>query len=250
MSPSPGSKRDRRRPSGSPGPEPMKPCLPGKADRRRGVPSRAGPARCSCGWTPAASARPTSRRSRRASCPGRASSATRSRAPWPRSGAGTKGFREGQRVVVHHHVPCGDLLLLRARGCTPSAPSTRRTAPRPASSPRAAATRSTCGRSTGSWSGARSPIPDGVLPEEAAFVEPVNTCLKAVRKAGVAKGESRARRGPGADRPAAHAARALGRGRGGGLRPAAPSGARSPPSLGARVALDAAGDVPARGARA
>jgi len=34
------------------------------------------------------------------------------------------------------------------------------------------------------------PIPEGVLPEEAAFVEPVNTCLKAVGKAGVAKGES------------------------------------------------------------
>jgi L-iditol 2-dehydrogenase len=29
-----------------------------------------------------------------------------------------------------------------------------------------------------------------VLPEEAAFVEPVNTCLKAVRKAGVEKGQT------------------------------------------------------------
>jgi L-iditol 2-dehydrogenase len=34
------------------------------------------------------------------------------------------------------------------------------------------------------------PIPDGVRPEEAVFVEPVNTCLKAVQKARVAKGES------------------------------------------------------------
>ena len=34
------------------------------------------------------------------------------------------------------------------------------------------------------------PVPDGVLPEEAAFVEPVNTCLKAVRKAGVTKGQT------------------------------------------------------------
>ena len=34
------------------------------------------------------------------------------------------------------------------------------------------------------------PVPDGVLPEEAAFVEPVNTCLKAVRKAGVEKGQT------------------------------------------------------------
>jgi L-iditol 2-dehydrogenase len=32
-------------------------------------------------------------------------------------------------------------------------------------------------------------IPDGVLSEEAAFVEPVNTCLKAVEKAGVGPGE-------------------------------------------------------------
>ncbi len=34
------------------------------------------------------------------------------------------------------------------------------------------------------------PIPDGVRPEEAVFVEPVNTCLKAVLKAGVSKGET------------------------------------------------------------
>jgi L-iditol 2-dehydrogenase len=33
-------------------------------------------------------------------------------------------------------------------------------------------------------------VPDGVLAEEAAFVEPVNTCLKAVRKAGVGKGQT------------------------------------------------------------
>ena len=33
-------------------------------------------------------------------------------------------------------------------------------------------------------------VPDGVPPEEAAFVEPVNTCLKAVRKAGVAEGQT------------------------------------------------------------
>jgi L-iditol 2-dehydrogenase len=33
-------------------------------------------------------------------------------------------------------------------------------------------------------------VPDGVGPEEAAFVEPVNTCLKAVRKAGIEKGQT------------------------------------------------------------
>ena len=34
------------------------------------------------------------------------------------------------------------------------------------------------------------PVPDGVLAEEAAFVEPVNTCLKAVKRAAVQPGQS------------------------------------------------------------
>jgi len=34
------------------------------------------------------------------------------------------------------------------------------------------------------------PVPEGVTPEEASFVEPVNTCLKAVRKAGIEKGQT------------------------------------------------------------
>jgi L-iditol 2-dehydrogenase len=34
------------------------------------------------------------------------------------------------------------------------------------------------------------PVPDGVLAEEAVFVEPVNTCLKAVRKAKIAAGQT------------------------------------------------------------
>src|SRR5205814_4065646 len=34
------------------------------------------------------------------------------------------------------------------------------------------------------------PVPEGVRPDEAAFVEPVNTCLKAVRKASVARGQT------------------------------------------------------------
>jgi L-iditol 2-dehydrogenase len=34
------------------------------------------------------------------------------------------------------------------------------------------------------------PVPDGVADDEALFVEPVNTCLKAVRKAGIEKGQT------------------------------------------------------------
>ena len=92
------------------------------------------------------------------------------------------------------------------------------------------------------------PVPDGVLPEEAAFVEPVNTCLKAVRRAGVGEGADRARGGAGADRPAADAALPLG-GRGGDrLSDTLPDRLEMSRRLGAAVAPRRPGaDVPARG---
>jgi L-iditol 2-dehydrogenase len=86
-------------------------------------------------------------------------------------GAGTRAFREGQRVVVHHHVPCGACFYC-VRELYAQCPGYKR-------------------NGTTAWIVARGTIaiPDGVFAEEAAFVEPVNTCLKAVRKAAVAKGE-------------------------------------------------------------
>ena len=106
-------------------------------------------------------------------------------------GRGTRAFREGDRVVVHHHVPCGELLLLR----TPAPRPVRALQAEPhhggLRARRAAATPSTCWRASPWWRAASIPIPKGVLAEEAAFVEPVNTCLKAVRKA---RGRDRARR--------------------------------------------------------
>ena len=128
-------------------------------------------------------------------------------------GGRRRGFREGQRVVVHHHVPCGTCFYCARAALRAVRASTSGTGRRPASSPRAAASPSTCAAWTGSSSGARSRSRTACSPEEAAFVEPVNTCLKAVRKAGVAPGRDGAGRRPGADRPPADAARAAGRAR-------------------------------------
>ena len=56
--------------------------------------------------------------------------------------------------------------------------------------PTAAASRNTFAPCPGSSNAEWSALPDDVTFEEATFVEPVNTCLKAVRKARVAAGET------------------------------------------------------------
>jgi L-iditol 2-dehydrogenase len=104
-------------------------------------------------------------------------------------GSGTRAFREGQRVVVHHHVPCGDCFYC-ARALYAQCPVYKKNGTTAGFEPAGGGyAEYVVARD---WIVARGtiPIPDGVGAEEAAFVEPVNTCLKAVRKAAVAKGES------------------------------------------------------------
>ena len=163
-------------------------------------------------------------------------------------GQDTRGFREGDRVVVHHHVPCGDCFYC-ARRVYAQCAVYKRNGTTAGFEPSGGGYAEYVSRVD--WIVARGtiPIPDGVRAEEAAFVEPVNTCLKAVRKAGVAKGETRAGRGPGADRPAADADRARrrrGADRLGRARPAARGRARPRRAGGARRG----GRRGARGARA
>lgn len=106
-----------------------------------------------------------------------------------RAGSGVRRFREGDRVVLHHHVPCG-----RCFYCSKQAYAQCETYKRNGT---------TAGFEPSGggfaeyvkamdWIVARGaiPVPEGVLAEEAAFVEPVNTCLKAVRKAGVDRGQT------------------------------------------------------------
>jgi L-iditol 2-dehydrogenase len=104
------------------------------------------------------------------------------------AGPGVKRWKAGDRVVSFHHVPCGKCFYCERRLF------------------------SQCGiyKKTGltagfdpngggfaefvramPWIAERGmvAIPDGVSFEEATFVEPVNTCLKAVRKARIAPGE-------------------------------------------------------------
>lgn len=104
-------------------------------------------------------------------------------------GRGTRGAREGDRVVVHHHVPCGECFYC-ARRAWAQCPLYKENGTGAGFEP--------SGGGYAEYLVARDfivergtiLIPDGVDPAEAAFVEPVNTCLKAVRKAAVHGGES------------------------------------------------------------
>jgi L-iditol 2-dehydrogenase len=103
-----------------------------------------------------------------------------------RVGAGVKGWKTGDRVALYHHVPCRQCRTCR-RGDYAQCDSYKRTG-------------TTAGFEPAGGGFARyvrvmdwivrdglSKVPAGVPWEAAAQLEPVNTCLKAVRKAGVAK---------------------------------------------------------------
>src|SRR4029453_17141279 len=102
-------------------------------------------------------------------------------------GQETRAFREGDRVVVHHHVPCGDCFYC-ARQLHAQCPLNKQNLPTRGFEP--------AGGGYSEYILAREPvvargvipIPKGVAAYEAAFVEPVNTCLNAARRAGGAKG--------------------------------------------------------------
>lgn len=106
-----------------------------------------------------------------------------------RVGAGVLRWREGERVVVHHHIPCGTCFFCARRvyaQCETYKRNGTTAGFEPAGGGFAEYVRAM------DWIVERGTIavPDGILPEEAAFIEPVNTCLKAVRHAGVARGET------------------------------------------------------------
>jgi L-iditol 2-dehydrogenase len=106
-----------------------------------------------------------------------------------RVGPGVSRYQEGQRVVVHHHAPCGTCFycvrheyaqcaFFKKNGTTAGF--------EPSGGGMAEYLRAMdfiVERGT-------IPIPEGVLAEEAAFVEPVNTCLKAVKRAAVGPGQT------------------------------------------------------------
>jgi L-iditol 2-dehydrogenase len=100
---------------------------------------------------------------------------------------GVTRFREGDRVALHHHIPCGQCFYCREQAYA-QCPRYKENGTTAGFEP--------SGGGMAEYVKARDyivergaiPIPDGVRPEEAAFVEPVNTCLKAVRKAHIQAG--------------------------------------------------------------
>jgi len=104
-------------------------------------------------------------------------------------GDGVAGFAVGDRVMVFHHIPCGQCYYCRKKtfaqcpvykrvGCTAGF--------EPAGGGFAEYVR------VMDWIDRRGlvKIPDGVPFEQAAFVEPVNTCYKAIRNLALAPDET------------------------------------------------------------
>jgi L-iditol 2-dehydrogenase len=103
-------------------------------------------------------------------------------------GAGVSRLGPGERVALHHHIPCGDCFYCRLEAYAQCAAYKRNGTTagfEPSGGGYAEYVKAM------DWIVARGVvrIPDGVSPEEAAFVEPVNTCLKCVQKTGVRSGD-------------------------------------------------------------
>jgi L-iditol 2-dehydrogenase len=104
-------------------------------------------------------------------------------------GSGVTKWRVGDRVVSFHHIPCGTCFYCGHKLFSQCA-TYKKTGLTAGFDPN--------GGGFGEyvrampWIAERGmvAIPDGVSFEEATFVEPVNTCLKAVRRARVAAGET------------------------------------------------------------
>jgi L-iditol 2-dehydrogenase len=104
-------------------------------------------------------------------------------------GSGVTGFREGDAVVVHHHIPCRTCYYCRV-GAYAQCETYKRNGTTAGFEPAGGGFAEYVRALPWIVAGGTIRVPDGVRPEEAAFVEPVNTCLKAVRKAGVGPGQT------------------------------------------------------------
>jgi L-iditol 2-dehydrogenase len=101
----------------------------------------------------------------------------------------SRRFREGDRVALHHHIPCGKCFYCE-RGAYAQCEWYKRNGTTAGFEAAGGGFAEFVAASDWIVERGAIAIPDGVLPEEASFVEPVNTCLKAVRKAGVAAGQT------------------------------------------------------------
>ena len=105
-------------------------------------------------------------------------------------GEGVTNFRAGERVMVFHHIPCGDSYYCRHKVFA-QCPTYKKVGATAGYEP-----------SGGGFSeyvrvmewivdkGGVVRIPDGVSFEQASFLEPVNTCMKGVETLGLKHGET------------------------------------------------------------
>jgi len=158
-----------------------------------------------------------------------------------RPGPGVKRFREGDRVVVHHHVPCRRCFYCEA-GAFAQCEVYKRNGTTAGFEPSGGGFAEFVKALPWIVEEGAIPVPDGVLAEEAAFVEPVNTCLKAVRGAGIGKGQTVLIVGQG---PIGLILMQLARWAGGEaiVTDMLPDRLAMARTLGAEAALDASGDV-------
>jgi L-iditol 2-dehydrogenase len=106
-----------------------------------------------------------------------------------RTGKGVANFKEGDRVVVHHHIPCRTCFFCR-RGAYAQCAIYKRNGTTAGFEPSGGGMAEYVRAMDWIVRHGTIRIPNGVLAEEAAFVEPVNTCLKAVKHARIEPNET------------------------------------------------------------
>src|ERR1700756_3457587 len=104
-------------------------------------------------------------------------------------GAGVKKFKAGDRVMSFHHVPCGACFYCERKLFSQCA-GYKKTGLTAGFDPNGGGFAEYVRAMPWIVERGMIALPAGVSFEEATFVEPVNTCLKAVRKARVSPGET------------------------------------------------------------
>lgn len=106
-----------------------------------------------------------------------------------RAGRGVTRFEPGDRVAVHHHAPCRECFYCK-KGLYSQCERYRRTGTTAGYEPAGGGFADYVRVMDWIVEDGTVPIPKGVTFEEASFLEPLNTCLKALDTAGLETGET------------------------------------------------------------
>jgi L-iditol 2-dehydrogenase len=107
-----------------------------------------------------------------------------------RTGDGVAKFRKGDRVMVFHHIPCGDCYYCRHKVFA-QCPTYKKVGATAGYEPSGGGFSEYVG--VMDWivdRGGVVRIPDGVSFEQASFIEPVNTCMKGIETLRLQPGET------------------------------------------------------------